>query len=126
MSFNEETINRWLDTGILDGVPDDKVDVVVKSCEDLFDYFMSHVGVVEYPENLDTWCFPMLRKILEKIDYNEINVRQLVLFSVKTMKSIEYQTVKSQLTQVGVIDTEVHLVNYIVDEYIKEYHGGDM
>jgi len=113
---------KWLDTGILEGVADEHIDIVIKHYELIYVYFMEKKDVINFPDQLETWSFPMLRRIFEKNGYKEVNVSELVMFSIKIIGSSEYQDMKSNLNNFNSIDVESHLIDYVTNEYLKEFN----
>lgn len=126
MKFSEKIVNKWKDVGILEGIPDEHHEIVIETCENLVDYILNKYKNFDFPEHLDSWAFPMLRRILVKTDYQEVHIAQLILFSTELISGDEFQSMKNGLNVFRGIDAESYFIDYTTDKYIEKYYGGNM
>lgn len=115
MGVNSELIEKWTKVGVLDDVPEIHIDMVVGLYEQLLFHIMRET---KYNDVGASCSIPILRKVLDKTNYKEIDVKHLMLFISEMIISDEVTGWIKKYSEYSHIEAEAGVINIISKEYV--------
>lgn len=116
----EEKIQKWADTGLLEGITDqDEIVKLVNYSDDTLNYYLAKPEPLsEVDQQISVWIFPVIRRIFRsKKDIDLIDLRNQFEEYVKGGKMKAFANDSFGAT--ASIDLEVECLVHFVEGYLK-------
>jgi hypothetical protein len=94
MKTNEQIIERWSKTGMLDGLPEDRKEMVATSFEFLLNYLVEND--ISNNGDIESLSFPIIRRIGAVVDITTDDIENIV------------QEIKEQYYEYNTFDEELY------------------
>lgn len=122
MFTKEQIIKNWKDSGLLEGLPKEKIEPVALDLEQMAVICLKELPSKEYGR-LDTLAFPVVRRVSQRTE--NVNISHLWNYLKEAYRKEGWiYEAQSNLNQTK-SDPEAEWVSNICEEYLQKFHSNE-